>query len=79
MNLAYTYGMYYNLALPIGVHYNHYVSPSIRGQLVKMLITGRANFCPFIVNINLNPSRHPYFEYARNKGSGETARMYRLV
>ena len=29
--------------------------------------------------IDLSHSRHPYFEYARSKGSGETGRMHRLV
>ena len=28
-----------NIAQPAGVHYNHCVSPSVRGHLVKMRIT----------------------------------------
>ena len=35
VSLARTFGMYYNLAQSLGPHYNHYLSPSVRGQLVK--------------------------------------------
>ena len=42
-------GLYFNLARPLGLHYNHYVRPSVRGQLVKMLITGRAHYCQLIL------------------------------
>ena len=28
----------FQIARPLGLHYNHYASPSVRGQLVKILI-----------------------------------------
>ena len=53
VSLARPLSLYYNLTRPLGLHYNHYVSQSVRpsgcGQLVKMIITGRARYCQLII------------------------------
>ena len=68
--------MYYKLARPLGLHYNHYLCMSVRGQLVKMLIAGCAHYCQLIIHYTGNSAIVGYALYFFTYSTWEGSSLY---